>query len=329
MPLTLIPTRSENEALPMFSEDLVQRLSQGDLQALCELDARGVFCGDDEDAQTLAERIRALQENQRKFNLTLQEQGQAEIEDLSVRQQDQIPPELFEQPAQITERLFRFNIDWTSGFFVDPAGGLFFGGCAYYFFPDFFVLFIIRRSFKDKPGWLFYQRDELLAHELCHVSRVALKSQVYEEILAYQTATTAFRRFFGGIFRRPADSFAFIGLAVLLFAAQLGRALFLPALPAWPAWLPLTLFCAWLLRRHLGDMRRLRQAGKNLTAYFPADSVQALLFRCTDREILALAELERRENLLTWLHNRQQSSLRWRVIMARFSPEKHHCDPTP
>ena len=56
--LTLIPTASENEALPMFSEDLVTTTLPGDLQALCELDARGVFCGDDEDAQTLAERIR-------------------------------------------------------------------------------------------------------------------------------------------------------------------------------------------------------------------------------------------------------------------------------
>ncbi|NMA42805.1 MAG: hypothetical protein GX946_05425 [Oligosphaeraceae bacterium] len=303
----------------MISDELVQRVAEGELQALCELDAKGIFCADDENAETLAERVRTLKENQRKLDLTLQEQGHAEIEDISMRKEDRIPTQLFEKPTAITELLFRFKIDWVSGFFIDPAYGLFFGGCAYCMIPDFFALFIIRRSFKEKDRWLFYQRDELLAHELCHVSRVALASEIYEEIMAYKTATTAFRRFFGGIFRSPRDSAIFLILVLLLFISQLCQTFFWPGLPVWPAWLLLVLFCARLLHRHCGDMRRLARAAKHLTAGFPPDNINAVLFRCNDQEIRQLAELNERQNLLTWLQNRQSSSLRWQVIMARFS----------
>lgn len=38
--------------------------------------------------------------------------------------------------------------------------------------PEFFTLFIIRRTLKDQERWLIYRRNELISHELCHVARV-------------------------------------------------------------------------------------------------------------------------------------------------------------
>jgi hypothetical protein len=299
-------------------EDIITRAASGDLAALAELDSLGIFCADNEDASAFAERIQLLNAKNRELDAALAADGSAAIEDVTIEQKDRIPEELFQEPAEITEQLYRFRADWVAGFFVDPAYGLLFGGCAYYFYPDFFALFIIRRSFRDKPRWLFYQRNELLAHELCHVARVSFKAHIYEEIFAYKTATTAFRRFFGGVFRSPKDSFLFIAASCLLFVNQLCRALFFPQLPSWPMWSLLAAVFAWLILRLLKDMRILQRAKRHLQFIFPPENTLPVLFRCNDKEIQELAALDNPQNAQTWLNNRINSSLRWKVTNARF-----------
>ena len=299
-------------------ENLIFLAEQGDLAALAELDAKGIFCADNENAAEFAARVRLLNEKNRELDQALATDGSAAIEDVTIHQQDRIPENLFREPQELTEKLYRFQADWVAGFFVDPAYGLLFGGCAYYFYPDFFALFIIRRSFRDKARWLFYQRSELLAHELCHVARVSFRAHIYEEIFAYKTATTAFRRFFGGIFRSPKDSFLFIGASCLLLTNQLCRAFLFPQLPSWPMWGLLALTLSWLILRLLRDMKTLRKARKHLAFIFPQQNAIPVLFRCNDAEIRQLAVLDNPHNAQTWLDNRKSTSLRWKITCARF-----------
>ncbi len=299
-------------------ENLISLAEQGNPTALAQLDARGIFCADNENAKDFAARVRLLNAKNRELDEALATDGSANIEDVTIQQQDRIPENLFQEPQQITEKLYRFNADWVAGFFVDPAYGLLFGGCAYYFYPDFFALFIIRKSFREKARWLFYQRSELLAHELCHVARVSFQAHIYEEIFAYKTATTAFRRFFGGIFRSPKDSFLFIGASCLLLINQFCRAFLFPELPSWPMWSLLALVFSWLILRLLRDMKTLRQARKHLAFLFPPQDTLPVLFRCNDNEIRELAALDDPQNAQTWLNNRQNSSLRWKITCSRF-----------
>lgn len=299
-------------------EKLIALAEQGDLTALAQLDARGIFCADNENAAEFAARVRLLNTKNLELEQTLASEGSASIEDVSIQQQDRIPDNLFQEPQELTEKLYRFKADWVAGFFVDPAYGLLFGGCAYYFYPDFFALFIIRRSFRDKARWLVYQRSELLAHELCHVARVSFMAHIFEEIFAYKTATTAFRRFFGGIFRSPKDSFLFIGASCLLLMNQICRAFLFPQLPSWPMWSLLAITLAWLILRLLRDMKILRKAQKHLAFIFPKQNILPVIFRCNDHEIRELATLNEPHNAQTWLNNRKSASLRWKISCSRF-----------
>lgn len=298
-----------------ISESTLERVRRLDLDTISSLDARGIIPGSDEDAGAFADRLAVLNRNYSKMEEELRTSGTYKVEDVKVAARDRIPQSLLKEANAYMEKNLAFCNDWIPGFFLDPAFSLMFGGCAYYF-PDFFALFIIRSSFRKKKRWLFYQRQELLAHEICHTARIGLNSNIYEEPFAYRTATTGFRRFFGGIFRSQIDSFAFLGSALLMTAAQIIRLYLLPALPFWPFLALLLGIVAFLLGRHLIVMNRMRTARQNLVRIF-GHRADAVLFRCTDEEVTKLAGCSTSEALQDFLSARKDN-LRWQVIRHRF-----------
>ena len=202
-----------------FSEENLQQAASGNIDMLAAYDANGFLLGADESAEDFAKRIRLFQTNRQKLEDALRKDGKYDAEGIIVTPDDRIPNTLFAKIAEHTKRLYRFQIDWVPGFFIDPSFSLLFGGCAFCSYPDFFTMFIIRRTFKTQEKWLIYNRDELLAHELCHVARIALLSEEFEETFAYQTSASSFRKLIGGIFRKQTDSFLFLG-AVPVWAAS-------------------------------------------------------------------------------------------------------------
>lgn len=298
----------------MISEDLLQRAESGDLAALVELDGQGLLLGAEESLADYTTRLRHLQANVGKMDGELAAKGTFTVEDITVERDQRIPPEIFAEPRDLTQRLFHFAIDWVPGFFITPPGILF-GGCSYYFFPDFFALFTIRRAFAEKDHWLIYRRTELLAHELCHIARIGLGSHEYEEVFAYRTSGSGFRRAIGGIFRSPSDSYSFLGSAFLILLGRMAQILKFPSLPQWPFWLPFLLVLAYHAVRHTASMRRLAQARENL-APVCGELADAVLFRCTDAEIHILAEPQDTESIQAWIE--AQDAWRWRVIRQRF-----------
>lgn len=301
-----------------FSEDFIQRVAAADPAALQELDRRGIFCGDGEEAGEFAGRLRALNRNIAAQEQALLQSGAFSVEDITVRAQDRIPAELFAEAHDITEALYGFRAEWVTGFFLDPRCSLLFGGCAYYFYPDFFALFIIRDSFRRRRRWLIYQRDELLAHELCHVGRVGLGSLRFEEIVAYQTASTTFRRATGGIFQGPQDTYLFLASTLLLLAGQMLRTLVWPTVPGWPFWAVLAAVAGWLGIRHFRLMRQFARAGRHLAAAYGAVPARCLLFRSGDAEVAELAACSSAAAVQTWVEQRAGQSLRWKVNRSLF-----------
>lgn len=302
----------------MIDDALIESAASGDADAAATLDARGLLVGRGETAAEYGERLRALRHNTLAMREGLARDGRYEIEGLEVAAAAEIPPPHFEAAAAATRSLYAFAIDWVPGFFIDPSFSLLFGGCAFYFYPDFFALFIIRKCFAERERWLIYNRTELLAHELCHVARVALQSVQFEETFAYQTSKSRFRRWVGSVFRQPADSFLFLGSTLLLLAAQVVRTLVLPRLWIIPFWLSVAGVFAFFTVRQVRHRRRFGRAAAHLDVLVPGSGL-AVLFRCTDEEVLALADLGEPPALREWLEERRRGGeFRWQVLARRF-----------
>ncbi len=297
----------------------LQAAVDGDEAAAGELDACGLLIGGLESPEQWVERIRKLTANIERMEAQLAETRQFTVEDVCVQAGDRIPQELFGAAGRITEALYGFRADWVPGFFVNPSFGWLFGGCAFYFYPDFFAMFIIRRAFAQREKWLFYDRVELLAHELCHVARVGFTSRRFEEMLAYQTATSHFRRVAGGVFRSPVDGYVLLGATWLLLLAQVLRFSVLLWLPGWPFWLLVIGVIGFFAIRHGRDVHIFAKATRNLERIAPG-AARSVLFRCTDEEIDALAGLDDADALAQWLDYRVRSSRRWQLIRDRFFP---------
>ena len=298
-----------------FSEENLLQAASGNIDTLAAYDANGFLLGADESAEDFAKRIRLFQANRQKLEDALQKDGKYDAEGIIVTPGDRIPNTLFAKIAEHTKRLYRFQIDWVPDFFIDPSFSLLFGGCAFCSYPDFFTMFIIRRTFKTQEKWLIYNRDELLAHELCHVARIALLSEEFEETFAYQTSSSSFRKLIGGIFRKQTDSFMFLGVTFILLFAQILRTQWIHTMPIWPFWSLVGLVFAWLLIRHAFHCRRLGIAQRHIAELFGADNAFPVMFRCTDEELHRFASTKP-QTLKTWIS--EQNSLRWQIIRKRF-----------
>ena len=292
----------------------IQQAATGDLDALCELDARGLIPAPGESAANYAARLERLRTDLAEMETELAETAQVKLETFCFAAASRIPETVFGEAHAQTEQLFAFRADWVPGFYVSPRFSWLFGGCAYSFHPDLFTVFIIRQNFAVQDKWFLYSRRELLAHELSHVARTSIDSTRFEERFAYMTGETGFRRHIGGAFHQPSDVFLMLGTLFL----QMTQISLVPRLPIWPFWLITLGFIAHLALRHVQDGRRLERALNRLRTAF-GNNARAVLFRCTDAEVVELAALPADSALAPWLAARA-NDLRWQIVAKRFTP---------
>jgi hypothetical protein len=69
-----------------------------------------------------------------------------------------------------------------------------------------------RIHLKDSLIARWYPKDEMIAHEMVHASRLMFDESRFEEILAYRTSKKWFRLYFGPLFSSPLESKFFLGL---------------------------------------------------------------------------------------------------------------------
>ncbi len=306
-----------------LDEKTLQRIRQEDLDTLADLDRRGLTPAPGEDGSAFADRLQRLSERLSRWEEDLRATGRASLEGMTLRRGDAIPPELFSAPGKRTKGLYGFQCDWVPGYFCSPSHSWLFGGCTFSEPPDLFTIFIISQRLRTKKRHLFYDRDELLSHELCHVARTGLQSTEFEEHFAYQTSTGPFRRNWGGIMHSQWDSFLFLALCVLLPVAQLLLPRFAPALPLWLAWIPLLAALAFFILRHLRSRRHFQKALRVLqksACHDDGQKARILLFHATDQEIHALAKLSGKNDEGTLFQKTLadcQKDLRWKTALHR------------
>ena len=155
---------------------------------------------------------------------------------------------------------------------------------------------------------LWYSRDEMIAHELVHAIRLPLRSKRFEEIIAYQTSRSSWRRFFGPIIRSPYEVYLF--LFSLLFS-----------------WVPLFWAAAALLRfaTPLLLLYALMRLGVAQRVFYRCRKKLSLLLGCkrtalslaarlTDEEIALFAKSTPQEIRLYALKT-QKKELRWKMLL--------------
>jgi hypothetical protein len=162
----------------------------------------------------------------------------------------------------------------------------------------------------------FYSLDEVLAHELVHAMRVGFEESRFEEVLAYQTSKSKFRRYFGPIFSKTAEVKGFIFLMLvtwLLYWTELvldvewGGAFFFGA----PS-----LALGWGVFRLMRTQKVFSNALRNLEQVIakPGKSL-AVALRLTDAEIAQFAKSST-EEIVAFV--KKETSLRWRQLSAAY-----------
>ncbi len=303
--------------LPL-SKDRIAALSESDMDDLALLDAKGLFPGETEGLDAYKQRLLAIEADISEIMTLLNEGKQFEMAPgLEAGKEHVIDADVMAEAASITEQAYRFAVDWVPGFYLSKSLGMLWGGCAI-IFDTGLPVFLIRSSFARSRKWLWYRRDELLSHELCHAARNSLQDRHFEEMFAYRLSFSAFRRGFGDCFQTRLDAFLFLLPVLALLGAQIAKSFFWDALPIAPFWCAVTLYPLFLVIRSFRHKRLYRLS---CTALEPimGDAANAILFRCSAGEITTLAARSSDAAAVrVWLEERRTSCLRWGIMDYRF-----------
>lgn len=295
-----------------------------------ELDGAGFLPRSGESAEQFFRRVETILGIHREFEAELAAAGEVGVYGLQLRSQDRIPDEIIGEAEEVTDRLYSFRTRHVPGFFLSRDVGLLWGGCMICDPDHPLSVFLIRGAFRKRQRWLFYNRRELLAHELCHSMRQSLEEITLEEYFAYQTSPSRLRRYLGNCFIREYDAIWFVIPALLLLLAQVAQSFWLPGLPVWPFWPVALAYPAFLLIRNGISRRLVKRAAKKLAA-FGVEKPSAVLFRLDRGEIRRIGAMERPGEFEQYAAERKESDFRWAILCARFltgnpppEPEESH-----
>ncbi len=237
---------------------------------------------------------------------------------IPLRQEELAPAEVFERPLDKTEALWGIRPDWVPVFFSNYRLLPWHGGCAWIFQlkaedPPM-ALFQLRRAFAQQETYLgIYDRDELVEHELCHVGRMSFHEPHFEEILAYRSSKSRFRRWFGPLFQSSIETVIFLISLLLVFGVD-AYALAFWGPEAYAQVSSLKILPGAMFAFGLGRLFRrqwqFQRCLKRLTAYFnDPKGANRVMYRLTDKEIVSFGARQNVEE-----YAKGEGSLRWRLL---------------
>ena len=174
----------------------------------------------------------------------------------------------------------------------------------------------LRKGFL-KGSYLFYKVEEVLSHEMFHAARVHYNEPKYEEIFAYMTSKSSFRRFLGPLFQSPKESYLFVILLILALTFEMGSALVSIAMYLPWILLPFIFIGVLGVRLYLRH-RTLNKAFSSMCSCVKDPSLTlACLARLKDGEIELFAKSSSSE-ILSYLKHNKEKELRIRSILVSF-----------
>ena len=298
----------------------IDKLRKDNTNLLAEFDAMGLLLAPKENFSSYKKRLKKLFHHLVKLEKELEKNNELRIFDIVTLYNDRrIGATIMREAAKLNKKFYNFEIDWVPGFFLSKSLGILWGGCAISFPEDSLSIFLIRANFAKKRKWLFYRRDELLAHELCHIARMPLQDREFEEHFAYRLSPSRFRRYIGNCFQHTFDALFFI-IPILLIPVVQALQIFLKSqwLPIFPFWILASICPAFLLIRNQLSRNKFFTAKRNL-GKMRIKNPLPILFRCTKSEIYTIAAFTNDLlGLKEWIEQQAMTELRWKIIAKRF-----------
>jgi len=234
----------------------------------------------------------------------------------------------------ITKRWFDITPTWVPCVFSNHQLSLWHGGCAWIFQKDdktpTGAFLQLRKTFKKNKMFLgIYRRNEFIAHELCHVGRMMFQEPRFEEVIAYQSASSSFQRFFGPLIRSSFEAilFTLILMMIVLIDVMIlmtGSFAFYQQL-MWLKLLPFGLVFLALVRLVWTQFKFQRCRQKLKEVLSSDEKISAVIFRLTDNEIDQFGSMTPGE-IRGHAENAAIHELRWKQISVYFldiKPNSH------
>ncbi|NGX41840.1 MAG: hypothetical protein K940chlam7_00114 [Chlamydiae bacterium] len=258
---------------------------------------------------------------------------------LKTKLEDELAPFGSEAPAnnntlkgafQKTEQLFDIVPEWIPLYFSNYRLTPWHGGCVWIFqiakdTPTAAFL-QLRNAFSTSSSYFnMYDRDELAAHELAHVGRMTFQEPKFEEVLAYRTSPSQFRRWFGPIVKSSWESLLFVLTLFMVFLIDLSYvytgeySTYRSAM--WFKALPLGLL-ALALGRLWWRQWQFSRCFQKLRGLLPDEkTANAVIYRLTDQEIIAFSKMVP-VAIQQFVDDHKEESLRWNLIANAYFSSK-------
>ena len=260
---------------------------------------KGFLVGPNEDEDSFLSRISLLEEFSRSFTF--------EGERIPSSERESVNTEL--------HRFFGCTVDWIPVFYSDKNLPFWQGGATWIDSSEDDLVqasFIqIKKRFQEEKYLSFYKKEEILLHEMSHGIRMAFTEPRFEEVLAYRTSRSPFRRFFGPIFRTSKESYIVVISFMLSFLLQVVFLFY-----SWPnllyifSFFPFALIGFYLYRLCF-TQRIFLKCLQKLENLLPKSKIFPFIFCLTDKEIDMFSK-KSLEEIKEYI--REERSLRWRQI---------------
>lgn len=237
-----------------------------------------------------------------------------------------VQTDVLAEPNKDMVYLYDTNIDWIPVVFSNERLAPWHGGCAWIFqFSDDTptAAFIqLRKVFAHQTYFLgIYSRDELMMHELVHVGRMKFEEPRFEELLAYETSSSLFRRWLGPLIQASWESILFIMVLVAILILDLyfvftghleglESAMYLKILPL----VMIAIAFLRLVRKRIQFQRCIERLETTLQC---GREARAVAYRLTDKEIVAFGKFTS-DQIRQYAQVQSQSELRWKVIALAY-----------
>jgi len=234
----------------------------------------------------------------------------------------QIPlaPVNYNKIFSTTKALYDIEPKWVPIFFDNYKLASWHGGSAWIFQEHIDSPKEAFLQVRKEPSF-FYEREEIIAHEMAHIGRMAFDEPLFEEILAYRTSEKKWRRWFGPIAQTSWGSTFFIGILFIIIALDFallstGMHQFLE-LAAWLKLIPIAMII-YSLTRLFWLHRTFNRCLCHLQAILKDTSVaNAVIYRLTDSEIRYFAKSQK-EAIEKFMNDNSNLYLRWRLISLAY-----------
>jgi hypothetical protein len=239
---------------------------------------------------------------------------------------NQASDDLLEEGFQIADKFYDIKPHWIPVFFSNYKLAFWHGGCAWIFQENEATptgaFFQLRTPFKTSQTYLgLYKRSALVAHEFSHVGRMMFEEPRFEEVFAYRSDPSAFRRYFGPIMQSSWESALFVLFLFLILMIDFSlSSLASTSLYQHFMWLKLVPFgmILYALGRLYRKQRQFSRCLNNLQKIVGTEEkANGVIYRLTDNEICTFAKMTEKQ-LREYIELNKDKTLRWQVISAAY-----------